>query len=194
MNQELKRIDLALAEENIKTDQYLKDTARPLITEASEMFRSFTKELYGQRPSGLLVLNDDGDNQQRYRIEAHITSDAAEGINEAKIFCVDMVLLSLRRGHRIQFLAHDSSLFGPVDPRQRLALLRIADRVCRELKVQYIATLNYHDITSIQDQVPVEKSEWERLFGESSVVMRLTDEKPEEKLLGVDVDMDYADC
>lgn len=123
-----------------------------------------------------------------------LPQNAAEGINEAKIFCVDMVLLSLRRGHRIQFLAHDSSLFGPVDPRQRLALLRIADRVCRELKVQYIATLNYHDITSIQDQVPVEKSEWERLFGESSVVMRLTDEKPEEKLLGVDVDMDYADC
>jgi uncharacterized protein YydD (DUF2326 family) len=192
VDHELKRIDLALAEENIKTDEYLETSARPLIAEASDMFRSFTKELYGQRPSGLLVLNDDGDNQQRYRIDAHITADAAEGINEAKIFCVDMVLLSLRRGHRIQFLAHDSSLFGPVDPRQRLAVFRIADRVCRELRVQYIATLNRHDITSIEDQVPLEKAEWERLFGDSAVVLRLTDEKPEEKLLGIDVDMDYT--
>jgi len=192
VDHELKRIDLALAAENIKADEYLQDDARPLIVEASDMFRSFTKELYGQRPSGLSVANDDGDNQQRYRIDAHITADAAEGINEAKIFCVDMVLLSLRRGHRIQFLAHDSTLFGPVDPRQRLALLRIADRMCRELKVQYIATLNHHDVTSIRDQVPVEESEWERLFGDSAVVMRLTDQKPEEKLLGIDVDMDYT--
>ena len=191
VDHELKKIDLDLASENIKTDEYLQ-TAGALIGEATDMFRSFARELYGSRPSGLSVANDDGDNQQRYRIDAHITADAAEGINEAKIFCFDMLILNLRRGHRVRFLAHDSTLFGPVDPRQTLAMFRIADRVCRELKVQYIATLNIHDITSIREQVQAEESELERLFGDQTVVLRLKDQKPEDKLLGIDVDMDYT--
>ena len=191
VDRELKRIDLELAEENLRTDDYL-ETAEPLIGEAASMFRSYARQLYGTRPSGLSVRNDSGDNQLRYRIEAHITADAAEGINEAKIFCFDMTLLALQRGHRFRFLAHDSTLFGPVDPRQRLAMFRIADEVCKRLGVQYIATLNLHDITSIREQAEPEQGELDRLFGEGSIVLRLTDESPTEKLLGIDIDMDYT--
>ncbi len=71
-------------------------------------------------------------------------------------------------------------------------MFRIADRVCRELGVQYIATLNLHDITSIHAKIPIEDDEAEALFGGESVVLRLTDDSPEEKLLGIDVDMDYT--
>lgn len=192
VNKELRRIDLELADQNIVTDEYLR-TIEPLISEAITTFREFARELYGRRPSGLSISNDDGTNQQRYRIDAHITSDAAEGINEAKIFCYDMTILQLRRGHRIEFLAHDSTLFGPIDPRQRLTMLRIADQRSRILGSQYIATLNLHDITSLSQQASLEPDELVRLFSEPSVVLRLADDSPASKLLGIDVDMNYLD-
>ncbi|MCH8823867.1 MAG: DUF2326 domain-containing protein [Planctomycetes bacterium] len=191
VDRELLTIDRDLAEENIRTDDYLQ-TASALIDEASALFRSYGRELYGSRTTGLSITNDSGDNQQRYQIEAHISSDAAEGINEAKIFCYDMTILVLHRGHRSQFLAHDSSLFGPIDPRQRLAMIQIADRVSREFGMQYIAMLNSHDITSIKEQTDLESEESDRLFGNNSVVLRLTDGSPRDKLLGIDVDMDYT--
>ena len=190
VDRELKRINLDLAEENIRTDEYL-NSIRPLTDEAVVLFRSFARELYGPTPSGLLIDSDSGDNQLRYRIDAHIASDASEGINEAKIFCVDMVILSLQRGHRMQFQVHDSTLFSPVDPRQRLQMFRIADRVCHEQGFQYIATLNLHDVGSIQQQTAIEHDEFDGLFGNNNVVLRLTDESPATKLLGVEVDMDY---
>ena len=71
-------------------------------------------------------------------------------------------------------------------------MFRAADHA-REDGLQYIATLNLHDITSIREQVDVDDEEMERLFGEGSVVLRLTDESPEHKLLGIDVDLgDYT--
>ena len=190
VDRELKRIKLDLAEENIRTDEYL-SSIKPLTEEAGVMFRSFARELYGNTPSGLLIDSDSGDNQLRYRIDAHIASDASEGINEAKIFCFDMVILSLRRGHRMQFQVHDSTLFSPVDPRQTLQMFRIADRVCHEQGCQYIATLNLHDVGSIRQQTTIEDEEFDGLFGNNNVVLRLTDESPATKLLGIDVDMNY---
>lgn len=192
VSKELRRIDLELADQNIVTDEYL-EKAEPLISEATYIFREFARELYGNRPSGLSVGNDDGENQLRYRIEAHIPADAAEGINEAKIFCYDETLLRLHRGHRVEFLVHDSTLFGPVDPRQRLTMLRIADRRSQEHGTQYIATLNLHDITSLTQQTELEPGEFERLFSEPAVVLRLADDAPESKLLGIDIDMNYAE-
>lgn len=192
VDHELNAIDLDLAQETLRTGEYI-ERSRGLVQEATTRFRSYAQELYGSRPSGLSISNDSGDNQLRYRVDAHIRADAAEGINEAKIFCFDMTILSLGRGHRFEFLAHDSTLFGPVDPRQRLGMFRIADRVAREQSVQYLATLNLHDITSIREQVAVENEELARLFGDETVILRLTDESPESKLLGIDVDLgDYT--
>jgi uncharacterized protein YydD (DUF2326 family) len=191
VERELKKIEREQIEEDIRTADYL-EKSKPLIESASAVFRGFAKELYGSRPSGLNVTIDDGHNQLRYRIEAHIRADAAEGINEAKIFCFDMTVLRLRRGHRIDFLAHDSTLFGPVDPRQRIAMFRIADRVCSELGVQYIATLNSHDITSMREDPLVDAEEVDNLINDQSIVLRLTDASPKERLLGIDLDMDYT--
>lgn len=192
VSRELKRIDRDLADHNIETDEYV-SKEQALIDEASSTFRAFSKELYGARPSGLSISNDDGDNQLRYRIDAHITADAAEGINEAKIFCYDTTIATLRRGHSVDFLAHDTTLFGPVDPRQRLTMFRIADRVCRDQGLQYIAALNMHDITSMREQLEVDDAVFESLFGGERVVLALTDGSPKEKLLGIDVDMHFMD-
>jgi uncharacterized protein YydD (DUF2326 family) len=191
VERELRNIERDLAEEDILTADYI-EKSKALIESTSAVFRGYARELYGSRPSGLTVAIDDGNNQLRYRIEAHIRADAAEGINEAKIFCFDMTVFRLRRGHRFDFLAHDSTLFGPVDPRQRIAMFRIADRVCSDLGVQYIATLNHHDIASMREDILVDDSELSTLINDASIVLRLTDAAPEEKLLGIDIDMDYT--
>ena len=191
VDRELKTISRDMAEGNIDTDEYL-ESAKALIDEASSLFRAFARDLYGNRRSGLVIANDSGTNTLRYKIDAHITADAAEGINEAKIFCFDLTLLALARGHRVKFLAHDSTLFGPIDPRQTLSMFRAADRVCREHDLQYIAALNLHDITPITEQVGLEKDEYDKLFGDAARVLRLTDESRKTKLLGIDVDMNYS--
>ena len=188
-DRELKRIKLEFAKENIATDSYL-ESVQSLVTEASSIFRSFAQELYGaQRLSGLKIANDDGENQLRYRLDAHIAGDAAEGINEAKIFCFDMTLLSLQRGHRMRCVGHDSTLFGPIDPRQRLAMFIIADRLCRERGFQYIAALNKHDLSTMEDLI-LEGQVVAPNFAEA-VVLKLTDGSPAEKLLGIEIDMNY---
>ncbi len=189
VDHELKKLEVALAEEVLRTDEYLNDSAG-IIEEASLMFRSFASELYGTRPSGLTIKNDEGKNTTRYRIEARIRADAAEGINEAKIFCFDMVVLALQRGHNFKFQGHDSTLFGPVDPRQRLGMFKIANRVAREQDLQYIAALNLHDVTSIREQVSVSEETLGELFGDS-VIVHLADDSAESRLLGIDVDLNY---
>ena len=192
VDRELRRIERDHADQNIQTDDYL-TSAKELIAEAVSTFRAFAKELYGTRPSGLSIKSDDGDNQQRYRIDAHIKADVSEGINEAKIFCYDMTLLTLRRGHSVDFLVHDSTLFGPVDPRQRLTMFRIADRVCRDRGLQYISTLNMHDIAPMREQTGVDAAEFDRLFGKDRTVLTLTDQSARDKLLGIDIDMKYME-
>jgi uncharacterized protein YydD (DUF2326 family) len=187
---ELLRIDRDLAEQAIRTGDYL-SKAKPLIDEADRMFRKFARALYGNRTSGLTVSNDTGDNTLRYQIHPHISSDAAEGINEAKIFCYDLMVLALGRGHNMSVLCHDSSLFSPVDHRQRFYMIQLADQMAKELGIQYIATLNEHDITSMRPSQEAEAVQFDRIFSDGNIVLRLTDQSPKERLLGVEIDMDY---
>jgi len=187
-----RQLKLDLAEQNITTAAYL-ESSKDLVAEAAALFRSFARRMYGPRRSGLVVSSDDGENQQRYKIEAHIDSDAAEGIGEARLFCYDFTLLTLGRGHRVKFLVHDSTLFGPVDPRQRLTMIQVAAELAAENGMQYIATLNEHDVTSIQSQLDLKEGEFDKLFDGANVVLRLSDERPEKKLLGMNVDMNYLE-
>lgn len=190
VSRELKKIDRDLADEAIKADDYL-DHAKESIGEANALFRNFTKALYGNRASGITITNDNGENQNRFRVDAHITADAAEGINEAKIFCYDQMLLSLQRRHRVHFLVHDSTLFSPVDSRQRLSMVQLAQAITEQHDVQYIAMLNEHDILSMRPSDEERQHEFDALFTGKRVVLTLTDQSAKDKLLGIDVDMDY---
>lgn len=191
VNNELLKIDRDLAEQSIKTGEYL-TKAKPLIDEADQMFRKFARTLYGNRTSGLQISSDNGENMLRYQIQPHISGDAAEGINEAKIFCYDLMILALGRGHDIEFLCHDSTLFSPVDHRQRFYMLQLAERITRELDVQYIATLNEHDISSMQPNEESALADYDVIFDPKNVVLRLTDQSPKDRLLGREIDMDYT--
>lgn len=153
-----------------------------------ETFSAYSHELYGNVPAGLVVRNNDGENQIRYHIEPRIENDAADGINEGKIFCFDMLLLTLQQRHNVNFLFHDNRLFADMDRFQRLSLFRLADRLCTENGYQYIATANEDVIDSVVD---IAGKDFQRLF-QDSVVLELDDSPGGTgKLLGIQIDIHY---
>lgn len=184
---QIREISAALVSESEKTSKYLAE-AEPLVNTNLLVFRSFSRRFYPDKPGGLTVVNNEGENQLRFDIHARIQDDASDGINEVKIFCFDMTVLSTRHNHNVEFLFHDSRLFSDVDHRQRAILFRIADEQARANDVQYIATVNEDQIVAMKDQFTEE--EYKAIFT-SNVVLELTDESPSEKLLGVEVDMHY---
>jgi uncharacterized protein YydD (DUF2326 family) len=185
--EQTREINIALENETRKTATYLKD-AKPILDHNLELFRSYSRRFYPEKPGGLIVENNEGDNQVRFNIEARIQDDASDGINEVKIFCFDLTLLTARHNHTIDFVFHDSRLFGDIDPRQRAMLFRIAKEASETAGVQYIATVNQDQLEGIRDQFgPDEFNETIEQF----VRLELTDESPSSKLLGIQVDMHY---
>ena len=90
----------------------------------------------------------------------------------------------------MEFLIHDSRLYAHLDPRQRFSLFRLADRVTREMDMQYIATVNEDMIDSVR---PLAGDDFQRLFADP-VVLELTDAPGGSgKLLGRQIDMSYED-
>lgn len=110
--------------------------------------------------------------------------------NHVRIFCFDLVLLTLRQRHDVDFLFHDSRLYSDMDWHQRLTLFRLADRVCREHDYQYIATISEDHLESFR---PRAGADFDRLFVDTRV-LELTDEPDGSgKLLGVQVEMQYEE-
>ncbi|MEO8499095.1 MAG: DUF2326 domain-containing protein [Planctomycetota bacterium] len=176
-----------MGQDTLDCSEYIK-REQPYLRQLMEHFRGYAQELYGNIPSGLVVHNNDGENQLRYDITAHIPNDAADGINQGKIFCYDLLLLTLRARHSVDFLFHDNRLFADMDFNQRFSLFRLADRVCRENGLQYIASVNEDVIDSVRN---VAGTEFERLFEEPRI-LELTDEPGGTgKLLGMQIDMKY---
>lgn len=71
----------------------------------------------------------------------------SKGIKNMQIFCFDMMLMRLcaKRGIGPGFLVHDSHLFDGVDGRQVISALKVGAETARELRFQYIVTMNEDD-------------------------------------------------
>ncbi len=178
---------LEMGQDNLRTSRYLKHL-KPELDKLMSLFRKYAQALYGPVPSGLTVSNNDGENKVRFDIDAHIPYDQADGINQGKIFCFDMLLLVLQQRHSMKFVFHDNRLFADMDPHQRLALFKLAGEICKEFGFQYIASLNYDVIESVQAQAG---EEFDEIFVEP-VILELTDApNGTGKLLGIQVDMRY---
>ena len=90
----------------------------------------------------------------------------------------------------MEFLFHDNRLYADMDKHQRYSLFRLADRVCREMDIQYIATVNEDVIDSVRE---IAGEDFQRLFVDP-VVLELTDAPGGTgKLLGIQIDMQYDD-
>ena len=150
------------------------DERRAIREAAVRWFNENSQALY--RSPGTLIM-DVGDRGYDYRAE--IDRSRSEGIERMQIFCFDLTVLQLQKrlGRGMDFLIHDSLMFDPVDTRQRARALERAHRVTSEIGAQYICALN-------SDMIP-EKDFSEGFDYEQFIRLRLSDESPEGRLLGI---------
>lgn len=149
------------------------DDRQRTIDEARILFAEYTKYLYG-KPGGLSV----DVNAAGYTFTFSIDREGSDGVDQMVVFCFDLVVatLSARRGGGFSVLAHDSTLFADVDPRQYGLALQLAAATALIESFQYICCLN-------SGALPIEH------LGDLDIAkltkLRLTDEGESGRLLGM---------
>lgn len=176
-----------LLESTENTLSYL-DDAKEVISETTDFFRGLAKRFYPSSTSGISIVNNDGENQERFKIDAKIDADASDGINNIKIFCYDLTLLLKGFAHNVDFIFHDSRLFSDTDPRQVAESFKLLDEYIKSSGKQYNLTLNQNQLDEIKRYLSVE--EYQNIIS-NNICLELKDEKPEDKLLGIQVNMKY---
>lgn len=125
----------------------------------------------------------------RYTIEARIEDDSSDGVNEVRMFCFDLLLLTCQKSN-MRFIFHDSRLFANMDPRQRNMLFRIVNEVCQNNDFQYICSINEDALLSVQSMM--NPDEIKQILTDN-IRLELKDDASESKLLGIQVDIDLED-
>jgi uncharacterized protein YydD (DUF2326 family) len=181
-NYEQKKISLQkdMILQSEKTVNYL-DGAKKDIHVIMEYFRVLAKLFYPSSLSGITVKNNDGANQTRYDIEAKIQSDSSDGINSVKLFCYDITILIQENNHTMDFIFHDSRLFGDIDEPHCNELFKIVQD--RFLDKQYIASINQNQLSALSGDM--------KKFIEKNTIQELTDDSDNGKLLGITVELEY---
>jgi len=170
-----------------KTQYYL-DDAKDVIKSTTDFFRELAKRFYPNATAGITVRNNDGDNQIRYDIDAKISADRSDGIGNIKIFCYDLTILLKGFAHRVNCIFHDSRLLSDTDPRQIAELFKILNEFIQVSGKQYILSLNQNQLDEVKKYLT--EREYQTII-QQNICLELKDELPEDKLLGIQVDMDY---
>ncbi len=97
-------------------------------------------------------------------------------------------MATLRRNHEVRFLCHDSRLYSDIDPRQRAEIFRLASDISVESDFQYIATVNQDQIDAVRGILG--QADFDRIIVKNTV-LELKDDAPDDKLLGIEVDVSY---
>jgi uncharacterized protein YydD (DUF2326 family) len=184
--QRIDKLKVTISNENLKTEEYL-DRVEELTKRHMTFFHDLVQEFYQDKTSGLQIQNNDKENKSRFIINARITDDNGDGVNEAKIFCFDWTLLTAQKNHNIKFLVHDNRIISETDPRQVGTMFRIADRLCREYDFQYILTVNESSLELLKNELG---EDYKRLVVDNEV-LKLDDSSDEAKLLGIQIDLKY---
>jgi len=186
--QRLARNKIEKGKEDIRTMEYL-ENIQNLTNKLSERFRVMAQRIYPGKTSGLAIRLNSGDNLNRFDIDAGIYADTSDAVGESKLFCFDMTVLLEGKNHNLAFLMHDSRLYSDIDPRQRVELFRIAKEYTEQYNLQYIASLNEDNLEGMRKEM--DPTEYHQLFNKENIVIELTDDSDEEKLLGISVDLIY---
>lgn len=130
------------------------ETTRSKLDRISVMFDQRMRGLYGFGGVLQAAVDDDG-----YVFKVEVPGQNSTGVSKMKTFCFDLALLEEGKatGHHPDFLAHDSSLFDGVDPRQVASALTMAHQLTNDAELQYICTLNSNDVDE-----SVSKADWFR--------------------------------
>ncbi|WP_281298870.1 DUF2326 domain-containing protein [Flavobacterium limnophilum] len=182
-------IKLVMAEDNLATEQYLQVEKQGHLAILMDSYRALTGSFYDDKKGGISVVNNDGQNKLRYKIDVRIQDDASDGINEVRIFCFDLLLLLSQINHNVKFIFHDSRLFANMDTHQRFSALNIASEIGSK-DFQYIASMNQDTLDILKEERSAE--EYKEII-EENIVLELNGDNPEGRLLGIHLDLDYLE-
>ena len=183
----IKEINKSFSDENIATRDYLTD-AKPILDKNIDAFKGMTEQFYSEKAAGIVVKNNDGKNKLRYDISAKIQDDAGDAVNEVKMFCFDWTILKNQFNHKVKFIFHDSRITDGMDTRQVATLLKIAHEETKSNDFQYILSLNQNVIDNLEQEL--EKEEFDEIINDN-IVLNLSDKSDAEKLLGMQIDLNY---
>lgn len=176
-----------MAKNNITSIAYI-NNIEPIKQEMNRKFSEYVDYIYGERKySGIDIVNNSGDNKNRFDINVEIQDDGSGGIGNVKMFCMDLLIWDIQKNSNVQFLYHDGSLFAETDPRQCYRMLKIAADMCVNQKKQYVINMNYDMFENI---IEAARDAGDVLFAtqiKESVRLRLYDTSPQDKLLGIQI-------
>ncbi|QZE15666.1 DUF2326 domain-containing protein [Halosquirtibacter laminarini] len=181
------KIDKKFIESTENTIQYLIDS-REKTNVLNDFFRELAKRFYPKSGAGISIINNSGENQIRFDIDAKIEADASDGINNIKIFCYDLTLLLKGESHNVNFLFHDSRLLSDTDPRQIAELFKVLADYIKISGKQYNLTLNQNQLEEVKQYLSEE--EFKTIITDN-ICLELKDGNPKDKLLGIQIDMIY---
>lgn len=175
-NEELQQVKEIMLHEDSQASDYVK--TNPHATYNS-FFQNIAAKLYPKLTSGIILENNTGDNQLRYQFKVQIEGDKSDGIGDARVLCFDLLLLMRGQNHTIDFLWHDNRLFADMGENPRAAWFKeMLDSI---IDKQYIASINTENYESMKNYL----DEPHKQALDESIVLDLMDDKPENKLLGI---------
>lgn len=187
---ELNKVNINLQEENIITNDYLKNE-KSVISRNILVFRELAQRFYPNKTSGIQIDNDEGESQNRFKVYVEIQDDSSDGVNGIKIFCYDYTVVLNGYNNNVRFLFHDSRLFSDIDPRQKVECIKIAEEYTRKYGFQYIATLNEDFMDTIKGVTSEKEYQEIKNIIDSNTQLHLTDNNESGKLLGIQLDLKY---
>ena len=188
---ELNNININLQQENINTNDYLKDS-RDIINKNILVFRELAQRFYPNKTSGIQIDNNESEkNQNRFNVSVEIQDDSSDGVNGIKIFCYDFTIMLNGYNNNVRFICHDSRLFSDIDPRQKSECIKIAEEYTKKYGFQYIVTLNEYFMDTIKGATSEDEYNKIKEIIDNNTRLHLTDNNETGKLLGIQLDLKY---
>ena len=188
---ELNNVNINLQQENIITNNYLKDS-KDIINQNILVFRELAQRFYPNKTSGIQIDNNESEkNQNRFNVSVEIQDDSSDGVNGIKIFCYDYTIMLNGYNNNVRFICHDSRLFSDIDPRQKSECIKIANEYTKEYGFQYIVTLNEDFLDTVKGATSEEEYSEIKSIIDENTQLHLTDNNESGKLLGIQLDLKY---
>lgn len=178
--EQIKEEEKALSEDAEATYRQLDE----IRNAAKTFFSNLTRKLY-EKPGELNInLNDEG-RRLGFSIWSKIPCDDSSGIRKMRVFAFDLTMLNQQQicKRNMNFLVHDSAIFDATDPRQIAIGLKEANAYCEKNGCQYICMMNSNDLEGDEFNSIISKDELKK-----ATVRELSDDKPENSLLGIRLD------
>lgn len=147
------------------------EESKPEWEKLIESFNKNSHALYNKQGNLIINVSDTG-----YKFDVNFFKSSSEGVGKMKIFCYDLMLVEkFAKNKQINFLVHDSTIFGGVDSRQTSLALTLAHKTAIDNNFQYICAFN-------SDMIPSDFKD--DLYIDDFVRLKLHDNNPQGTLMG----------